>query len=393
MYRDFAKSALQGCFLILLGSVVACARQDSPEPDAESKPTVNKPQGKSSKAAGKSKGAKEDSKQAAEPEEVTPGIEFIAPRKMAMQFGMRFMSNQNYCTNMHATTPFPLNWPEQKVTVVSSQIPAGVVWAFRDLPIGAKQNAMARQLVMDIAGLGPNNQLDLIVHVEIEKSFINPPADTSVFVLPNPKKIGNELRMFIGKGSPYIDHELGEIRRVAKQVAADNPENAWAQVEKLYDWVRENIEYRKGPIRHMKDSLKDRKGDCEEMTGIFVALCRASNIPARCVWVPEHCYPEFYLEDPQGVGHWFPCQVAGDRQFGQMHEYRPILQKGDRFKVPEETAPLRYVSQFFTCKQKPSGPGSDPSVEPVLDLGPLQEEIRAMQAANAAQSPPNASPK
>jgi len=125
------------------------------------------------------------------------------------------------------------------------------------------------------------------------------------------------------------------------------------------------------------------------MTGIFVALCRASNIPARCVWIPEHCYPEFYLEDPKGEGHWFPCQVAGDRQFGQMHDYRPILQKGDRFKIPEDTAMQRYIAETFTCKSRPSRPnGAEPNVEPVRDLGPLQAQLNALQQ----QGPPPIQP-
>ena len=384
--------SLRFSILMLLSCSFAIAQQDgkdSPtvqEPAAPSKAPVAKAGTKSTSgvksSVGKSKSSNEENdKKASEEKVITAGIELFAPQKMEMKFGMRFLSNDNYCTNMHATIPFPLNWPEQRVTVTNNQIPQGVLWAFRDLPAGSKQNALARQLVMDIAGLGPNDQLDLVVTVEIEKAFINAPVETSVFVIP--KKTGPELRFFVGKGSPYIDHELGEVKRVAKQIAADNPENAWTHVERIYDWVRDNIEYRNGPIRHMRDTLKDKKGDCEEMTGLFVALCRASNIPARCVWVPEHCYPEFYLEDPQGVGHWFPCQVAGDRQFGQMHDYRPILQKGDRFKVPEETAPLRYVSHFFTCKQRPSRPGLDPSVEPILDLGPLQAQIAALRQQNA----------
>ena len=391
MFPTFSMHAFRFSIILLLSGAVATARQNEQETVTPNNPSSTKAATKSTSGgkstSSKSKSSREDSSQQPAEAVTTPGIEMFAPRKMEMQFGMRFYSNDNYCTNMHATIPFPLNWPEQKVTVTSSQIPQGVVWAFRDLPVGAKQNALARQLVMDIAGLGPNNQLDLLVNVEIEKSFINAPADTSVFVIP--KKTGSELRFFVGRGSPYIDHELGEVKRVAKQIAADNPENAWAHVERLYDWVRENVEYRNGPIRHMKDTLKDKKGDCEEMTGLFVALCRASNIPARCVWIPEHCYPEFYLEDPQGEGHWFPCQVAGERQFGQMHDYRPILQKGDRFKVPEETAPLRYVSHFFTCKQRPSRPqGVDPNVEPVLDLGPLQAEVDALKKQNAAAGPP-----
>ena len=91
------------------------------------------------------------------------------------------------------------------------------------------------------------------------------------------------------------------------------------------------------------------------MTSLFVALCRNARVPARMVWIPEHCYPEFYLEDADGNGHWFPCQAAGTRQFGRMDEYRPVLQKGDRFKVPEKRAPMRYVSEFFKCDKKGKG--------------------------------------
>ena len=85
------------------------------------------------------------------------------------------------------------------------------------------------------------------------------------------------------------------------------------------------------------------------MTSLFVAICRSSRIPARMVWIPDHCYPEFYLEDTQGQGTWFPCQAAGTRQFGAMDEYRPVLQKGDRFKVAEKRQPVRYVAEFFRC--------------------------------------------
>jgi hypothetical protein len=314
-------------------------------------------------------------------EETHRGVEYYAPRKMEMQFGMRFHSNDNYCTKLHATIPFPLNWPEQTVTVLSQQVPPNMIWMFRDLPTGVKQSALARQLVMDVPSLSPNNEMDMIFRVEIEKSFIKAPADTSVFVIP--KKLPNEMNWFMKK-SPYIDIEHSEIRRVAKQIAAENSDNAWQQVEKLYDWVRSNIEYRDGKkIREIKDALKDRKGDCEEMTGIFVALCRASKIPARCVWVPEHCYPEFYLEDDKGEGHWFPCQAAGERQFGEISEYRPILQKGDRFVVPEERAPVRYIAQFFSCSQRPARPGLDPAVEEIRDLGPLEEEMEQLRAEAA----------
>jgi hypothetical protein len=303
------------------------------------------------------------------------GIQLSAPRSLDMQFGMRFYANDNLCSQMRATIAFPADWPEQRVVVQKSNIPPNAVWQFRDLPANAPPTA--RQLVMSIPVMQPQGELEILFHVEIQKSFIDPPSDTGRFVIP--KKVGRELNWHMGN-SPMIDASGSDIKRVAKSIASSEPPDAWTHVERIYDWVRENIKYRNGPIRNTRESMKDKQGDCEEMSGIFIAICRATGIPARCVWIPDHCYPEFYLEDEDGKGHWFPCQVAGDRQFGQMHDYRPILQKGDRFKVPEKTGMQHYISEYFSCKQRAMGP-REPSVEPILDLGPLRDEIAQLQAS------------
>lgn len=310
------------------------------------------------------------------------GVGYFAPRKLDMKFGMKFKSNENFCTNLFATIAFPTDWPEQKVQVKQSNIPPNAQWQYRDLPPNAPTSA--RQLVMSIPAMQPNGELDLIFEIEIEKSFITAPADTSIYQIA--KKIPKELNWFMGN-SPMIDAGASDIKRIAKSIKDTKPQTAWEHIEKIYDWVRENIEYINGPIRNTREAMKDKRGDCEEMTGIFIALCRASNVPARCVWIPNHCYPEFYLEDDEGSGHWFPCQVAGDRQFGQMPEYRPILQKGDRFKVPEHNAPQHYLSEFFRCTQRPVG-NRDPEVEPVQDLGPLKDEIADLQSQLPTQIKP-----
>ena len=124
----------------------------------------------------------------------------------------------------------------------------------------------------------------------------------------------------------------------------------------MFDWVRANVKYEFAEeIKPAIEALKDGKGDCEELSSLVIALCRASGIPARAVWVPGHCYPEFCLNDEQGKPHWFPCQAAGaDRQFGSMIEDRPILQKGDNFRVPG-----RARARSATCS-RPSPPKTPP---------------------------------
>jgi hypothetical protein len=107
------------------------------------------------------------------------------------------------------------------------------------------------------------------------------------------------------------------------------------------------VEYRTSDLKGAYAALKDGFGDCEELTSLFIALCRVNKIPARTVWVQGHCFAEFYLETPAGEGYWMPCQIAGESAFPEMPDFRPILQKGDSFKVPEEKEPQRYVHEIL----------------------------------------------
>ena len=105
-------------------------------------------------------------------------------------------------------------------------------------------------------------------------------------------------------------------------------EKAWDHVEAIYDWVRKKVKYQNGPLKGALAALKDGTGDCEELSSLFIAICRAAGIPARTVWVPGHCYSEFYLVDDEGKGRWFPCQSAGKREFGGISETAADPAKG-----------------------------------------------------------------
>jgi len=109
--------------------------------------------------------------------------------------------------------------------------------------------------------------------------------------------------------------------------------------------VRENVRYKFDKLpRTCVEALESGHGDCEELSALFIAICRSRGVPARAVWVPEHTYQEFCVADTTGKGHWFPCQIAGaSHDFGEMMENRPILQKGDRFKTPVSKEWKRYV--------------------------------------------------
>jgi transglutaminase-like putative cysteine protease len=251
------------------------------------------------------------------------------------------------CTNVLATFPVPTDWPEQTVTVRSQKIDPQVTgWKIRELGGGTKQ------VVLQMARVNSGSTVEFILEVDIKRSWILTPDVTDYLVIP--KRVPRELKLYTGN-SPFIDASHRSIRSAAKEVAAMEAENDWRRVELAYDYVRDKVEYVEGDLKNASQALKDGTGDCEEMTSLFVAICRNLKVPARVVWIPDHCYPEFYLEDADGNGAWYPCQAAGTRQFGRMEETKPVLQKGDRFKVPEKKSPVRYVSEYFRCDRKGNG--------------------------------------
>ena len=198
-------------------------------------------------------------------------------------------------------------------------------------------------MLVRIPSLFPGRTAKVLVTYEITRKEIVAPVDPSIYSVPD--RLPRALRQYLGP-SPYIESRHSKIRSLAKEVVGDQ-QCAWDQVEAIYDYVRENVEYKEGSLKGALAALRDGYGDCEELSSLFIAMCRAQQIPARMVWVPDHCYPEFYLVDDRGEGHWFPCQAAGTRAFGSMPEMRPILQKGDSFRVPEYDKPQRYVAEFL----------------------------------------------
>ena len=270
-------------------------------------------------------------------------LQYDSPQTQNWRIGL-VLETPVTCTNVLATFPVPTNWPEQKVTVTGQTIdPRVTAWDTRDLAGGAKQ------VVLRMARVPAGSTVEMTFTFQIERSRVLAPEMTDDLVVP--KRPGRDLRIYMGN-SPYIDASNSRIKKVTRDLAAEDFDNDWRKVEQIYDFVRDNVNYVEGSLKNASQALKDGEGDCEEMTSLFVALCRNARIPARMVWIPDHCYPEFYLEDSDGNGHWFPCQAAGTRQFGRMDEYRPVLQKGDRFKVPEKKTPMRYVSEFFQCDRK-----------------------------------------
>ena len=294
-----------------------------------------------------------------ESKEAANGVRFGSQQTARWQVGLKVKAPRGGpVMGIVGTVPVPTDWPEQQVRVVDEDISPDARVTYRTLNNGVKQ------MKVTIKQLDAGGTARALVTYEVTTSEILAPESHDEFVFA--ERLPKNLRHYLGS-SPYIEVRDKQIRAKARELTRDE-KGAWKTVETIYDWVRDNVEYKNGKLKGALAALRDKDGDCEELTSLFIALCRVNKIPARTVWVPGHCYPEFFLQDAAGRGHWFPCQAAGTRSFGGIPDLKPILQKGDNFKVPEKRKPQRYVAELLTAKAV-RGNGQ-PSVEFVRRLLP-----------------------
>ena len=259
------------------------------------------------------------------------------------RFGLT-ITNEGVAKSIVATSPIPVECPEQTIELIAEEFGDGVK------AIKVKElKPLARQMVYKISTLRPGQGGTTALTFKITKHQIALPENPDQYQFANP--VAGKIKQYL-RPSPFIESKHQRIIDIAKSIdEAHGDKPAWSQVEAIYRWVRENVAYKfDTQIHSCLDALSSGKGDCEELSSLFIAICRAKNIPARAVWIPGHTYPEFYLVDQDGNGRWFPCQAAGSYQFGEMNERKPVLQKGDRFRISGQKELQRYAQPTIKCK-------------------------------------------
>jgi transglutaminase-like putative cysteine protease len=184
-----------------------------------------------------------------------------------------------------------------------------------------------------------------------------------------------ELAEFL-KQEKYIEKDDQRIQQAAKGIEGR------ADLEKvlnIYDYVTDNMEYTTVNKKALGavNALKRGKGDCTEYSDLFVALCRAKNIPARVITgyrvdrnatSPKHNWVEVYLQeygwvpfDPSngdvgnvpsksrllntGAVYFYYSHIRNDEVLGNFdfYEYKysgdkPIFGESIKFKLPASSA-------------------------------------------------------
>lgn len=271
------------------------------------------------------------------------GLEMIEPRTYRLRLVMRVEAPDGPLNNVVALSPFPLEWPEQKLKLLSEKVSPGAKVSEQ---IFKGQAGLLKLQATSIAQ-GEAASVERLYEVTRYRLKFNLPGSD----LKPPRTLPADLREQLTQPAPGIETSEPAIANLAKTIK-DPTLNAWDQIHATWKWTRDNIKFQNGDFRGALFAVNERCGDCEEMSALFIGLLRLNGLQGRTVWVEGHDYPEFYLVDKKGKGHWIPCQVVGPEWFGEMIEYRPIFQKGDRFYDPLQKTLVRYVPHTLKADGK-----------------------------------------
>ncbi len=278
----------------------------------------------------------------------------VQPSTTTLVRGLEIISHDASGTGILGSLAVPAEWPEQSVKVGETRKSTVVKRvAYKQLAGGSKL------MTLSVPRLRPRSNAKVEVDFEVTRRPIALPADTASFKAPASPSAA--LRPYLSS-SPGINLTHPDIVRIAKEIAATGGKD-WQLARAIYDWVKKNLKYTRGKLRGAVWATQHGEGDCEEYTSLFIALARVNGIPARVVWVPGHCYPEFYLENKEG-GRWFPCDPLSTDEFGASTALKPILQKGDNFADPGKSTRRRYLAETIQGSLR-SG-GRQPEVKAIL---------------------------
>ncbi len=132
---------------------------------------------------------------------------------------------------------------------------------------------------------------------------------------------GNETIRFIDPANP----EIVFIANSVLQNAQSN--NSFVIAKALFSWLKQNIEYNTHPdekaVRSAAVTLENRQGDCDDLSFLYISLCRAVGIPARfirgfllteaptgTVSAVAHAWVEVFVGTSDSLSGWIPVECA-----------------------------------------------------------------------------------
>ena len=149
-------------------------------------------------------------------------------------------------------------------------------------------------------------------------------ALTIVDIIESYPEISNQYtRLQANETIRFIDPYDSDINQIAHAVLfSEKTNNSFLVAKSLFSWLKQNIQYQVHPnervVRPAAMTLQNKQGDCDDLSFLYISLCRALDIPARFIrgyllteksngvmLVTPHAWAEVFVGSAGSLSGWF----------------------------------------------------------------------------------------
>jgi transglutaminase-like putative cysteine protease len=125
------------------------------------------------------------------------------------------------------------------------------------------------------------------------------------------------------KSTCYLNPSDISIKQKANTIKANaNSNNSLIIAKEIFKWLKGNTQYSINEVSDAQPAdltFKLKSGDCDDLSYLYISLCRSLNIPSRFINgyvidefdVTAHAWVEVFVGGNIGFNGWIPVECAG----------------------------------------------------------------------------------
>lgn len=221
-----------------------------------------------------------------------------------------------------------------------------------------------------------NMQLGLTANVTAEVFYESDISGSSAWTIDQLITENNMVSRYCHKQGNetvvFINPEDKNILSIAQEIKEDSgTNNSFIIAKEIFKWLKEETTYtihsNYNSVQTCISTFENKTGDCDDLSFLYISLCRAVKIPARFIrgflieennGIP-HAWAEVYVgEKSIGNNGWIPVECAGtstgpnklvaevNQNFGMesAHHLRLFIDDGTNESIKVSLSGIKYVA-------------------------------------------------